>query len=124
MASIDNVKVYLFVALKNRIIDVTRGYASFDFCGLEQVYSLSYSEHENNTYDNEVIRNELTYALQDLSPRQREAIYHRYIEEFSFKEIAHLMNITAQSAQNLIQKGLLKLKESSIKDVLVDFFKI
>jgi RNA polymerase sigma factor (sigma-70 family) len=124
MSAVDNVKIYLFVALKNRIIDVMRGYAPFDFCGLEQVHSLSYSEHENTTYDDEVIRNELTHALQNLSPRQREAIYHRYVEEFSFKEIAQLMSITAQSAQNLIQKGLSKLKAASVKSVLVDFFSL
>jgi RNA polymerase sigma factor (sigma-70 family) len=123
MSAVENVKIYLFVALKNRIIDVIRRYVSFDFCGLEQIYSLSYNEKEN-TCDDEVIRNELAHALQNLSPRQREAIYHRYVEDFSFKEIAQLMNITAQSAQNLIQKGLLKLKESPAKSVLVDFFRM
>ena len=46
-----------------------------------------------------------------LTPRQREIIYYRFIEEMEYDEICQIMDINYQSAYNLLQRSLQKSKE-------------
>ena len=47
-----------------------------------------------------------------LTPRQKEIIYYRFIQELSMDEICILMNLNYQSAQNLIQRSLKKVRQN------------
>jgi len=49
-------------------------------------------------------------ALENLSARQKEAIYLRYIQSLSYEEISGLMGIQIPSLYNLIFKGLNSMK--------------
>ncbi|MEG1008032.1 MAG: sigma-70 region 4 domain-containing protein, partial [Bacteroides sp.] len=53
-----------------------------------------------------------------LSPRQREIIYYRFYEDLQYDEICRLMDLNYQSAYNLFQRSLIKLRESSGLSVL------
>ena len=50
--------------------------------------------------------------LSILTPRQKEFIYYRFIQEMSMEDICILMDINYQSAQNLIQRSLKKIKQN------------
>lgn len=50
-------------------------------------------------------------AMDQLSQRQREAIFLKYYEEMDYQEVADAMNINYQSVRNLIFKGMKKLRE-------------
>lgn len=52
--------------------------------------------------------------MNQLTDRQREVIYHRFIEELSMEEIGVLMQMNTQSVQNLIQRSLKKMRESQL----------
>lgn len=52
----------------------------------------------------------LKKLLQDLSPRQYEALVLRFYDELSFDEIGGILNVNAQSARNLVQRGLSQLR--------------
>jgi RNA polymerase sigma factor (sigma-70 family) len=71
--------------------------------------------HENYVSENEdygdSLREEITSMLKILSPRQRDAIYYRYVEDLTFEEITKLMDMNYQSVHNLIQRGVKKLKK-------------
>lgn len=43
-----------------------------------------------------------------LTPRQREVIYYRFIEELSYDDICQIMGLNYQSAYNLLQRSLQK----------------
>lgn len=110
----DNIKVYLFISLKNSLIRALYKEYRFDndiemvqFV-LEPTVEDQYIAKED--YDNE--QRQLQDLLSLLSPRQKEIIYYRYIQELSFDEICVLMNLNYQSAQNLIQRSLKKIRES------------
>jgi RNA polymerase sigma-70 factor (ECF subfamily) len=49
--------------------------------------------------------------LHNLSPRQYEAIVLRFYDEFSFDDIGKIMDMNPQSVRNLIQRGLVQLKQ-------------
>ena len=48
--------------------------------------------------------------LNQLSPRQREALTLYYIEERKYEDICEIMNMNYQSVRNLMHRGLSKLK--------------
>lgn len=55
--------------------------------------------------------NHLIKLLNDLSPRQYEAMILRFYDELTFDEIAAILNVNEQSARNLVQRGIIQLKQ-------------
>lgn len=50
-------------------------------------------------------------ALQQLSKRQREALYLKYFENLSYEEICEVMGINYQSVRNLVHTGINTLRK-------------
>ncbi|MFR1274228.1 MAG: sigma factor-like helix-turn-helix DNA-binding protein [Parabacteroides merdae] len=68
--------------------------------------------------NNTIINKKVKEILSILTPRQKEIIYYRFIQEMSMEDICILMDINYQSAQNLIQRSL---KKSNKITVLSDY---
>lgn len=113
LQSTDNIKLYLFIALKNELFNIFRKdikYSQID--SLEPVFAAEY------TIEDEIIENEreqflnekMIRMLEVLSPRQKEIIYYRFVEGLSYEEICQIMDMNYQSTQNLIQRSLKKLR--------------
>ena len=49
--------------------------------------------------------------MQQLSSRQREAIFLKFYEEMDYQEVAAAMDINYQSVRNLIFNGIKKLRD-------------
>lgn len=118
-----NLKFYLFRILKNRLIDIHRAnreYAGLDASDNETSNGRSFKLEvsvENEFIqeeDKEEIRLEIQQILNNLTDRQREIVYLRYIHEYTYEEIAELMQISVVSCRNLISKAMSKLKDSSL----------
>jgi RNA polymerase sigma-70 factor (ECF subfamily) len=54
---------------------------------------------------------QLNAAMNQLPARQKEALYLRYYETFSYEEIAAIMNISPGVAYNFVYRALLSLKK-------------
>ena len=109
-----NVKVYLLVSLKNNLIRALHKSARYNHVGLEMPSFLLESTVKDQLFDNESDRNRqslIEKILLALPPRQKEIIYYRYIQEFDFDEICTLMQLNYQSAQNLLQRAIKKIRE-------------
>lgn len=123
---IDNIKPYLFKALRRHIITNLKW--ENHFVNYEQqpeeLFQIEFSHEDfliNRNIDFET-RENLIKALNKLTKRQREAIYLRYFEELDFASIAEIMSMKIQSVRNSIHRGLLVLRV--IKIVLLLFFMI
>lgn len=110
-----NPKVYLMIALKNNI------YNTFNQERLQKNYAFSlYQTEEKLTVKNEFIdqearheeMNNIKRMMKILTPRQREVIYYRFIEELSYDDICQIMGLNYQSAYNLLQRSLQKIREA------------
>ena len=110
-----NPKVYLLIALKNNI------YNTFNQERLQKNYAFSlYQTEEQLTVKNEFIdqearheeMNNIKRMMKILTPRQREVIYYRFIEELSYDDICQIMGLNYQSAYNLLQRSLQKIREA------------
>jgi RNA polymerase sigma factor (sigma-70 family) len=51
--------------------------------------------------------------LETLTERQKEAVYLRYMNEMEYEDIARLMNITADSAKQLVHRGIQFIRKNS-----------
>jgi RNA polymerase sigma factor (sigma-70 family) len=109
----DNVKVYLFVILKNSLINsLKKEQTYFQYIGgidasetETAVHILEQKEEEEN------IRGKVQQIFRLLTPRQKEIMFYRYIEEMDIKDIALIMEMNYQSVQNLIQRSIKKARE-------------
>lgn len=121
LEDITNVKFYLFRALKNRLIDIQR--TNKEYTGIlssnEEIYE-NMSFQLNVTIEDKLIQEEdreeihwkVENVLNKLTDRQREIIYLRYVQEYSYEEIAKLMHISVESCRNLMSKTVNKIREN------------
>lgn len=127
LPKVDSVKGYLFTSLRNELFRVFRKdklVFQFDVVELESSL-ITYEESvEDNLIQEEIVSNKRNFIEQlekCLSPREKEAIYHRYTHQLSINSIAELMGINQQSAKNLIYTSIQKMRKESAIPFLVYF---
>ncbi|WP_336534235.1 RNA polymerase sigma factor, partial [Bacteroides acidifaciens] len=80
---------------------------------IEEVNLPTPTDVEDDYMENEQRKNEFSLIkrlLNQLSPRQREALTLYYIEEKKYEDICEIMNMNYQSVRNLMHRGLSKLR--------------
>ena len=120
--STDNIRLYLFKALKNRLIDI--------YYSRKPTVSLSDSDmpfeianpDEPDTEDDWLMlvkKRKLKKCMEALTSRQREAIYLRFTKEMSLDEICVLLDLNNQSARNLIHRSIEKLRKEFLITIAI-----
>lgn len=116
LGSCDNIKYYLFGAFKNNLIkaihkeSVSEGITEDVPFLIELAVEDQYIQNEQYVTESRKVEKLLSL----LTSRQREIIYYRFIQGMSMEEICTLMDLNYQSAQNLIQRSLKKMRTSRI----------
>jgi RNA polymerase sigma factor (sigma-70 family) len=122
------VKAYLLASVRKRIArlfqrdHIFRKSTSTD--GIEFLLDFSV---ENTLIDDEKTAERVLYLnklLNDLPARQKEALYLRYHQGLSVEQIAQLLDLNYQSANNLLHRGLLSLRKEfkgNLASILVLF---
>jgi RNA polymerase sigma factor (sigma-70 family) len=114
---ISSIRYYLIIALRRRITRVmaqqkktilsdmfTEEHLNFDF---EPAHDMRLIENEHITEQHIQLNN----ALNQLPPRQREALYLRFYQDLSYQEVASILNVEQQSAYNIIFRGVEALRK-------------
>lgn len=114
----NSVRFYLFSSLKRRIIRNNQSDSKsslFDFQVAQTILQKGSTQEEiiieNEEQDQQTMR--LKKHLQDLPPRQYEALLLKFYNELSYGEIASVLDVNEQSARNLVQRGLELLRKYS-----------
>ena len=113
LGGILNFKSYLFISLKNKLCDESRKRINLSELSIDELDPISSDNVENDYINLEREKNmsgKVRYMLDQLSPRQREALTLYYIEEKKYDDICEIMNMNYQSVRNLMHRGLLKLR--------------
>ena len=124
LSSTDNIKLYLYKSLKRKIISSLGTKKIFGLIDDEKMpfsYTISVEEE---LVDSEIMRQRvaiLEKALNSLSPRQREAIYLKFVSGLSYEELSKLMQMNYQSARNLVFRGLEKLRLGFPRELFLFF---
>ncbi|SRR5690554_5763567 len=111
----DNILFYLLASFKRKLLRKIQGEQRFDYdesmenIGFDVVWSV----------EQEIILREISeqkskmllQALNELTPRQKEAIYLRFTRELDYKEVAALMDISVEACRNLISRAISILRK-------------
>lgn len=88
---------------------------------LEHSGNESQKEHEGSIEDrliydeqNKELSNQLSGAIDYLSPREKEILYLKFYSDISNKEISELLSISYQSVKNTATRAIQKLKEKMV----------
>ena len=80
---------------------------------VEEINAVSPTDVEDDYMEEEKTRSNLLLVnnlMDQLSPRQREALTLYYIEEKKYEDICEIMDMNYQSVRNLMHRGLTKLR--------------
>jgi len=112
LSSTPNPKFYLLFSLKNMIIDSLAKNKRITYISPEDLPFIATTSNRNddNSDEDEEIREKFEEILNMLNDRQKEAIYLRFQLELSYEEISDLLNINYQSARNLIHRSITKIR--------------
>lgn len=111
----DNILFYLLKSFKRKLLRIIQTEKRFvsDEEVQEYQFDVTWSvEHELISEEvSEQKSKMLLKALNELTPRQKEAIYLRFTRELDYKEVAGLMDISVEACRNLISKAISTLKK-------------
>lgn len=115
LSATTSVKYYLFRAFRSIVLDKLRSKnktAYMDEAG-KAFFALDLSPEKKMIMQEEVssLQRRLSVALDALTPRQREAIFLRYIEGFSYEQVADMMELTAKGTYKLMARAIDALKD-------------
>lgn len=127
LSATDYVRSYLLKSLKNILFDKLSSLKSTeDLSELSFELKMDDVSLEALFKDNDedlLLSKKLHEAYRSLPDNQRMAIYLRYIKGLSYKEIAEVLDINAQSSMNLVSRALAKLRSKmSLEEYLFILF--
>lgn len=116
LSSTTSVRFYLYRSLRRKLLrnESRKAFFSIDKFMAEGNYFDPAPSSEQKLIDEETglhSINRLRKLLNDLAPRQYEAMVLRFYDEMDFEEIAAVLNVNEQSARNLVQRGLTRLRQ-------------
>ncbi|MBK8503205.1 MAG: sigma-70 family RNA polymerase sigma factor [Saprospiraceae bacterium] len=112
LSSTDSIQRYLMVALRRRILLQLKGhYRSLYEENIPFEAEISIEAQlilDEETAENQ---NSIKEAIEQLSERQKEAIYLKYYQKLPYETICEIMNLNYQSARNLIFTGIQTMRK-------------
>jgi len=115
LGSTNNIRLYLFIALKNALFNVfEKDKSVYHVDTIEPVFAADYSIEEELFADEleQEKKDRINHILSVLTPRQKEVIYYRYVKGLHLNQICEIMDMNYQSVQNLIQRSIKKIHSS------------
>lgn len=109
----DNVRLYLLIALKKCLLNaLNKQYRYTDLESIPFILSETVEDEFLSTEASKLQKEEVENILSILTPRQREIMYYRFVEEMDFDQICKIMDLNYNSAHNLIQRALKKVRDN------------
>lgn len=125
LPEVHNVKSYLYTAIRRRIyrkmayepqwesLDGDESKKGEDQIALETGFSIIGFERDDSPGQKKLMT-KVRKMIAQLSDRQREIVYLKFIEGMDYEEIAQIMGISYQSSRNLLSKALKNLRNLSV----------
>jgi RNA polymerase sigma factor (sigma-70 family) len=118
LEDVSNIKFYLFRSLKNRLLDIHKNQKEHVVLkNIDPVGEIPFNIQINveelmiEAEEQQQIKIGIEQMLNSLTDRQREIIYLRYVQEYDYRQIAELLQISVHGCRKLVSKALLSLRE-------------
>ena len=116
----DKIRPYLLASIKKNIFNKLRSNSEGKKRELRiDSLSFDYSFPEEINDNDEDKMALLQNAMNELTARQREAIYLKYVTGLSYEELSAVMNLSYQASRNLISHGMERLRNAISKKALL-----
>ncbi|KAF2514852.1 RNA polymerase sigma factor [Flavobacterium foetidum] len=110
-----NVKSYLFKITQRNVLKKEKAAqkifyitSDYDTVTLKELsFEDSLIEEENNA----TLNSRLAFAMQELTDKQRQALFYRFNEDKPYEEIATILDISIESCRTLIYRCLKELRK-------------
>ncbi|OQD42922.1 hypothetical protein BUL40_07450 [Croceivirga radicis] len=126
-SQVENVKAYLMISFRRLILKeiakqrkVMQQTTSIETGAVFNFLEEELNKNQNNSFADNVT---LLKHLNQLPERQKEVIYLKFYNNLSVKQIADVMEISAQSVSNTLQKAFSKLRKSIESDQILSILK-
>lgn len=118
----EGIRFYLLRALKNRFISVLRKKQCFEEVEIIDNYDFSIKvsaiDQLIEQEEQEQLVARVEKILESITPRQREAIYLRYMQGLSYEEIARILGVKEKGARKLVERAMKKVREDYLPFIL------
>ncbi len=113
---------FLFRSIKNFFINKLK--ADSRLMGIDEVrpsFSFTYSLDDSiiDQEERHIIRERVERLMAQLSTRQKEVVYLRFMHDMEYEEISRIMELTEQAARNLLYKALVKLRSCDTEELVI-----
>jgi len=112
----DNILRYLMKSFRNKLFRLLKYEKRYDLRneGPEYEFEITFSIENELILLEDIDQKAAIFrkALQELTPRQKEAIYLKYTNELEYSDISEIMNMSLESCRNLIYRAVKALKEA------------
>lgn len=126
LSEVRSLKHYLYKSLKRAIIKkLEKNRKLFEKKTLSESHDikivLSYESQLINLQISEQQQQKLLRSLNSLPVKQKEAITLKFLDGFSYQEVADILSISVKSAYNLIYRALALLRDNLLNTLLFCF---
>lgn len=127
LSATDNIKFYLFKALKIKIVHAVKDEKRWDDrltksqCGMQESVEASYEDAIIENQISQEHKTKLLSALNLLPSRQREVLHLLFFDNMNYEQVSEIMSINVSSAYTLAWKGIRRLKKA-LRDLVVIVF--
>ncbi len=111
---VKELKLYLFRALKNRLVNIYKSKAKYVTTDLPEFKLAVNTDSLHLLIEEEeriIIKKRINKLLGELSNKQREIIYLRFLQEMTYVEIGELLEMTPASVKNVVYRAINKIRE-------------
>ncbi|MEA5045864.1 MAG: sigma-70 family RNA polymerase sigma factor [Petrimonas sp.] len=118
LSSIKNPTSYLFRSFRNHLFNIQKrqNRLSPDLPFEKSTFTTEITILDSMISEEETqkLKKIVEDLLKELTPRQREAIYLRYMQEMDYEDIAVLLNMNVNSARRLVSRGIDSLRDKTL----------
>ncbi|MDO5664103.1 MAG: sigma-70 family RNA polymerase sigma factor [Bacteroidia bacterium] len=123
---IQNIELYLFRSVKNRMLNTYKSKAISPVNIDEVPVLIDHSADVEDLFiseeEEQEIRTKINEMLGLLTKRQNEIIYLRYVLEYDYAQIAEIMQITPGACRKLVYKAITELRKKYPYHLILIFF--
>jgi RNA polymerase sigma factor (sigma-70 family) len=122
----DSVKYYLLRSFRSIVLDKLKVKDRIQLMDdpKESLFQVELCPEEQmiGHQEDNILRKQLTEAIKQLTPRQREAIFLKYEEGLSYPEIAEMLSLSQKATYKLVARAIQALRAATDASMLIMAF--
>lgn len=111
---VENISGYIFRSFKNRLIDIERknhGKDSIDSFDEKLKLEVTTLDTIIDSETAGLLKEKIERLLNNITPKERQVVYLKYVAGLKHKEIAHILEIHEDSARKILYRAMGKLRK-------------